>query len=180
MFDIHNNNLIENARFQPASIRPTSSSPPLKAKPIVCRFGRRVRRRQRRRVPRAETFRVPARRLQREGGVALRGELAGSAQVQAGNHRAGVPVSICDSYLNRRQNLKQFLSYLYFLLTSVALKYFRSTKCKSKSCDDATTNSCEPVFVQKKLLALKSTGDSLAFELFWLPVSCKCQASRES
>ena len=85
---------------------------------------------------------------------------------------------MCDSYLNRMQNLKQFLSTFNFLL--VTLKYFRSTKCKSKSCDDATTNSCEPVFVQKKLLALKSSGDSLAFELFWLPVSCKCQASRES
>ena len=80
---------------QPLPIRATSASAsPLKAELVVGCFRRGVRRRQRRHLSRAETVRVPPRRLQREGGVALRGEPAGQEQVQAGNHRARMPVSI--------------------------------------------------------------------------------------
>ena len=79
-------------------------------------------------------------------------------------------------------------SHIFFLL-------FRTTQC-TKCFDEedkrkyhpglASTDtedfvpetSCEPSFVQKRLLALHPSGEKLFSEVFWFPSACSCQSSK--
>ena len=38
-------------------------------------------------------------------------------------------------------------------------------------------SSCEPSFVQKRLVALHPSGEKLFSEVFWFPSACSCQIS---
>ena len=44
--------------------------------------------------------------------------------------------------------------------------------------DFVPETSCEPSFVQKRLLALHPSGEKLFSEEFWFPSACSCQSSK--
>ena len=85
-------------------------------------------------------------------------------------------------------NYQLIFSHIFFLL-------FRTTQC-TKCFDEedkrkyhpglASTDtedfvpetSCEPSFVQKRLLALHPSGEKLFSEVFWFPSACSCQSSK--
>ena len=74
-------------------------------------------------------------------------------------------------------------------LTNTLFKIFRTTQCTK--CIDGNRHgedgeevhdfipesSCEPTFVQKRLVALHPSGEKLFSEVFWFPSACSCQIS---
>ena len=52
-----------------------------------------------------------------------------------------------------------------------------SVKTSGGSYELVPESSCEPSFVQKRLVALHPSGQKLFSEVFWIPSACSCQKS---